>query len=294
MCNKFLVTLLSIFIISHASVFADEMVLIQTVATDRKTFVIRKGHKQGIGVGQESLFSTKKVSLAARAVEVNREFSLWKILDENISVPFSKDQIVNYMTSVESIEVQIPEVRARRKEFFFDPKRYWYFRSGISRTINQNLSNAETGTDKVRQGMQFEAILSFNWRPSWEIGVGGRFDVEQEVLEQGDFAVPSSRFFLMTELIYQLDYFKGKKSNFYISAALGIGRSQTQVNDKISSGTAFVVPAVRLGWQRKYFNSWWLTFEGMMESVSTEESFKNTAPQETNFTNAKVLVGLKI
>ena len=49
---------------------ADELVIIQTVATDRHTFVIRRGHKQGIGIGQESLFTTSKVSLAARAEPV--------------------------------------------------------------------------------------------------------------------------------------------------------------------------------------------------------------------------------
>lgn len=269
------------------------MVIVKTVSSDKKTFVIRRGKKDGIGVGQESLFSTMKVSLAARAVEVNREFSLWKILEENFSVPFEKEQIVNYISSVESVEVQIPEVRKRKAEFFFEPKRFWYLRSGVSRTINQNLSNADKGTDKVRQGMQFDALLSYNWTPGWEIGIGGRFDIEEEIIEQGNLSLPSNRYFIMAEMIYHLDYFSGKKSNFYLSGALGIGRSQTQVDTKISSGTSYISPAVRLGWQKRIYNRWWLVAEGLIESVSSEETFSDGVTQESNFTNIKGMIGIK-
>lgn len=293
MINRISTTLLFICLAFSSLVLADEMVIVQTVATDKQTFVIRRGFKDGIGVGQESLFSTTKVSLAARAVEVNREYSLWKILEESYAVPFRKDQIVNYISSIESVDIQIPEIKKRKNEFFFDPARFWYFRTGISRTINQNLSDAPEGTDKARQGMQFDVLVSFNFTRNWEFGIGGRFDIEEEVIEQGNLAIPSSRFFLMTELIYQLDYFRGKKSNFYLSGAFGIGQSQTQVDDKVSTGTAFVSPAVRLGWQKKYYNKWWFVVEGLVESISSVEKFSDSDPQESNFTNIKAIMGIK-
>lgn len=291
--NRISIALALICILFSVKIFADEMVIVQTVATDRQTFVIRRGYKDGIGVGQESLFSTTKVSLAARAVEVNREYSLWQILEESYAVPFKKDQIVNYISSIESVDIQIPEVKKRKNEFFFDPSRFWYFRSGVSRTINQNLSDAAIGTDKVRQGMQFDILISYNFARNWEIGIGGRFDIEEEVIEQGNLSLPSSRFFFMTELIYQLDYFRGKKSNFYLSGAFGIGRSQTLVDDKLSSGTAYVAPAIRVGWQKKYYNRWWFVVEGLIESVSAKEKFSDSDFQESNFTNMKAMIGIK-
>jgi hypothetical protein len=272
---------------------ADELVIIQAVSTDQRTFVIAKGHREGIGRGQESLFSTTKISLVARAIEVNREYSLWSVIDDRANIPFEKEEMVNYSNTVESIEIQIPEVKIRRNQIFFQPKKFWYMRTGFSRTLSQTISDAPSDTDKYRQGMQFDALFTYNWKPKWEWGIGVRYDVEAEVLEQGDVTVPSSRFLLTSEILYQLEYFKGKKSNFYISGSLGVGRSQTQVTNFISTGWAFVIPTVRVGWQRHYHGKWWFLLEGLMESVKTEESFTDTDPQETNLTNMKILMGIK-
>ena len=81
---------------------ADEMVRVQTVSKDQLTFVVSLGKGDGIMVGQQSLFSTRKISLAARAVEVSRYYSLWA-LSEKTASSLSKGQTISYNQRVNSI-----------------------------------------------------------------------------------------------------------------------------------------------------------------------------------------------
>jgi len=78
----------------EATLAAEELVIIQTVSVDQKSFVVAKGLKDGISNGQELIFANENVSLVCKAVEVNRDYSYWYPINENMSVPFLREEIV--------------------------------------------------------------------------------------------------------------------------------------------------------------------------------------------------------
>ena len=95
-------------------VFSDELVRIQTVSKDRSSFVVALGKGDGIQVGQSSLFSTRKISLMANAVEVNRYYSLWNISEQEGVVPFKRNQFVNFSKQINSIFIEVPRLHKLR------------------------------------------------------------------------------------------------------------------------------------------------------------------------------------
>src|SRR5690606_38636873 len=111
-----LLVIFFIFLYPFLSLAKEELLIIQSVSDSRKTFVIRKGKAEGILVNQESLFTSEKFSLAARVVEVNRDYSLWRLSDPRATVPFQKGETVNYTNTIENLYTEIPMLRYDPKE----------------------------------------------------------------------------------------------------------------------------------------------------------------------------------
>ena len=89
----------------------EEVLIIQAVSADKKSFMVRKGEIDGVIRGQESIFTTQEFSVAARPVEVTREHSLWAVSDPRARVPFQIGEVVHYTNEVNNIYSDIPAVR---------------------------------------------------------------------------------------------------------------------------------------------------------------------------------------
>lgn len=81
-----------------------ELLVVQTVTTTKRNFVVRKGIKDGVAQGQVSMFSTKNLALLAKATLVQHEFSMWTPVDKNLQVPFMREDFIIYNSSPEGID----------------------------------------------------------------------------------------------------------------------------------------------------------------------------------------------
>ena len=135
---------------------ADEMVRVQTISKDRLTFVVGLGKGDGIMAGQQSLFSTRKISLSARAVEVSRYFSLWELSEKDSVVPFKKGQTISYSKKVNSIFLEIPRLYKVQDDSFHKEKNYWVGKWYYSLSLSESVSGASSSDQLLRTGTHFE------------------------------------------------------------------------------------------------------------------------------------------
>lgn len=280
----------------------EELIVVQAVSTSRQTFVINRGLRHGVNTSMEALFSTKDLSLMARVVEATRDFSMWRINEKRAVFPFEKEQIVTYNQAGTNIWNEIPEVREKLQQALTDAE---VFRSiygaqhsisarlGLTSTFYESVSETDSERKPSRGGFQVEAIYHYRWREKMELGAGLRFDKEDAVIDDPPLTIPSQRYFLLAEFTYHFDRFEKTQNNLYATVGAGIGRSQTTVNDSVSTGLATVLPYVKFGYlaQKSPKFAWFV--ESSIEAISTNESFLDTKEQTTNLVNAKIGGGLR-
>lgn len=278
------------------NIWAEELVIVQAISSTKKSFIIRRGFEEGVRPDQEGMFSNSKFSFVARAIEVNRSYSLWRMLETETTVPFQKDQFVYFNRTPEKLEVEIPKIedrQERRKQLFFEASNFWSLRYAYSYAFQSTVSNADSDIETFRQGAQYEIMYHRNFRPNWEYGIGVRVDQETEQIEDVSLEVPTTRVFAIGEIAYNFDQMSGYSGYFYAAAGAGIGNSSSSVGGEVSSGAAFLLPNLRVGYQFSTFSKKGILVEGMMESISATETFASGIEQEVLVTNIKASIGFK-
>ncbi len=275
----------------------DNLVIIQTVSSSRRSFVIHRGAKDGISTNQLALFSTEKISLLCRAIEVAHDHSLWRVDEPMASVPFQKRQFVAYTSSLETIWTKIPSLKdLLQKQIRFSlskPKPYWLLRGSISYGLYESISETLPDSTKRRSGQQFEALWNFNFSKNIDGGLGARLDNETAILSTQDLSVESRRMFILSELTYMFPPFSATKNYVYLTATVGLGTSSTSVNENTSSGTAAILPALHLGLATHVSQQNYFMVEGVIESIAVKEKFADGTLQESNIVNAKLTLGYR-
>ena len=273
----------------------DELVIIQAVSTTKKNFVVRRGFEEGVSVGQESLFSTANFSVLCRAVEVTRHHSLWIPLDKRAKVPFDRKDYVTFSNNVEKVSIKIADIVEQKKESArWKRKEYWITRFSISAAMWESVSETNAEREANRGGFQFEVYGSRTVYEDIELAIGVRFDQETAIIDESNLEIPTTRYMLMGELIYNFPNFDGTKDNVYAALGGGIGLSYTTVNEQQSSGIAYLAPIVRLGYKKTLSPKYALLIEGVGEAISMEETPENEEDvQTTNIVNLKFSMGLK-
>ena len=136
----------------------EQVVIIQAVSADKKSFMVRKGQIDGVVEGQESVFSTDRFSVAARPVEITREHSLWVVSDAKSGVPFQIGQVVHYTNEINNIYSEISALRF--DEMFQDvildsrnkPLENIILRTGLGLTVRETVTDvsAKERTETLR------------------------------------------------------------------------------------------------------------------------------------------------
>ena len=275
----------------------EELVIIQTVSASRATFVIRKGAREGAVLHQKALFSTDKVSILCKAIEVTSEYSLWQVADPKMQVPFQKRQFVVLNTSLETIWQKIPhlkeELTKRVAQAKAKPVPYWIVRAGSSRGVYASVSETGSQTSTERVGLQFDGSYNSKLLESVDYSLGLRMDNETSKQESPNLVVSTVRYFVTAELTYNFPDFTNTSNHFYSSAGGGIGTSETSVADAKSAGTAFLGPVFRFGLRTKLSEKYSLLVEGAAEAISMNETFADGTRQTTNIVNGKFSVGFR-
>jgi hypothetical protein len=273
----------------------DELVIVQSVSTTLKTFVIRRGADDGVVLGQESLFSTTNISLRMKAVEVSRYYSLWKLSENRATIPFLKNDFITYTNDLDRVTVEVSKLVEKEKEYSSIILRddFWLFRTALSVTFFESISSTEANSESSRGGIQFEIFRPREIYPSIEWAWGLRYDSESVILDNSNLEIPSTRILGMMEFTYNFPAFKRTNDNIYASLGAGIGTSSTDVNGEVSSGYAIVTPVVRIGYNKAYSSNLVFIIEGTGEAISTTEAFDDGTEQTTNLVNIKFTVGIK-
>jgi len=289
-----LTLLIALLFKSITYLYADELILIQAISTTEKTFVIRKGAQDGITPGQESLFSNNNISLMARATEVTRDFSIWKLIEENANVPFVKRELVTYNASAESLWLEIPKLRTQVSQIsYFRPSNHWKFRTSFSRSLSETTSDTAAATEPTRNGVDIEILYGKRFHPRFEWDLGFRYDYETSRLEEPVLIISTRRYFLTGEMTYHFSPQKRKDGNYYMSLGVGAGLSNTIVDEDISAGYALLMPTASLGYIGPLNETWAYTFNVNAESVSAKEVMPTGEIQSTTIILTKFTVGLR-
>ena len=289
------------------NVFADdkpreELMVVQTVSKDRRSFVITKGMKDGVLKGQEIIYSNENVSILCKALEVNRFYSLWTPVDKNINVPFNKEDFVSYnsyaygnvaldiLADVHLTDTKVDlnlEYKKFRSENNFSRK------GSLDRGLSQ--SSSDVSADKTSSPTGYSFALEYNIRYSYqfEVSAGARIDNVVYRITSPDLDIPTSRVMATIAATYHLLEISNDKNNLYLTLAAGIGKSTTTINEVQSSGIVTLLPEVRLGYLMPLSTSIAVFIEGSVESLSTHETLQDQTKQDTNVLNSKLTIGFR-
>lgn len=271
----------------------DELVRIQTVSKDRSSFVVALGKGDGIQVGQSSLFSTRKISLMANAVEVNRYYSLWNISEKEGVVPFKRNQFVSFSKQINSIFIEIPRLHKLQADVFHKENYYWMGKWNYSFSLSESVSGASSSDQILRTGSHFEIGYVRDWTTKLDWGVGVRYDREVSTRQSPGLEIPNAKICVTGDIYYHFSHLGESKINPYLGVGIGVGYSNTSVNSTVSKGLAMILPVLKVGLQTEVAESKFLIFEGIIESVSATESFGDGTEQKTSTLNAKAAAGFK-
>lgn len=291
MKHCFFLLIITLTLISH--IHADEMVRVQTISKDRLTFVVGLGKGDGIMVGQQSLFSTRKISLSARAVEVGRYFSLWELSEKESLVPFKKGQTISFSKKVNSIFLEIPRLYKLKDDSFHKEKNYWVGKWYYSLSLSESVSGASSSDQLLRTGTHFEINYLKDWTTKLDWSFGVRYDREVSKRQNPGIEVPNTKFFVIGDIYYHFSRFGESKVNPYLSLGVGIGYSITSISNSLSKGYAMILPAIKGGFQTEFAEKKFLLAEATIESVSSTETFASGIEQKTGTLNAKASIGYK-
>lgn len=284
----------------------EELVIIQAISSSKKTFVVNKGQTEGVNLDSEAIFSTEDSSIVCRAIEVNRDQSLWKVVNEEGLAPFKKDQFVTYNPSTRNIWSEIPDVKifvdeqtraraivAKKKDGSAGEFNFFHLRGYFSYTSFESASEIDSESIPNRNGFQVSLMYYRRYLKNLDIGVGLRWDKEEAVDDTIDITIESARFFVLGELVYHFDKFDGTNNNLFAGLGIGYGTSETTISGTTTSGTASILPYARFGYLYDTGGSYDYTFETSAESISTTESFEDGDEQTTSLINVKVAIGLR-
>lgn len=297
------IILILLFFSTISTYSKEELVFIQTVSTGKKSFVIRRGIQEGVSIGQKSLFTNDDFSLVARAIEVTREHSLWQITNKDILVPFKKGDVLSYSKQIKDIYHEIPLLLFKPNEKSLERRMQklrragnWSIKASMSRSLLQSVSGVDAQKqESQREGTQFEInkIFQIFSIPRFEMNIGGRFDYE--ILQQSSpsITITSKRYFLKMGATYHLRPYNSKKSNFYLGVDVGGGLSNTSVLNKSLTGTALLLPAIKIGHLKQFSNNKSFLAEIIIENIYMEEKSESNLEQSTSVTNAKISLGLR-
>lgn len=270
----------------------EKLWVIAQVSDTAKSFVIRRGGKDNITLGQEGFFSNSDVKFRARAIEVSRYLSLWKIMEQNTKTPFKKGDLVNYSHATEDINTPIIsiDVSSQKKESPLQ-EAFWKFKLGASLTLAEVQSNQEN-SERSRKGFSLEGYRAHLLAPNWNFAYGLRLDRDSYNDTEFETSATTSRYLAVTELNYLLDQFSSNGNYYYAGLGLGYGLSSSEVLGATATGTTLLLPAVKIGYQSVWKkNTKWI-IEGVVESLSQNESYVDSGSQKTQIVNTKINLGL--
>ncbi len=275
------------------SAFGEELVVIRAISSTKKSFVLPLGTKNGISLGQESLFTTENLSLIATAKEVTRNESLWELNDKDAMVPFKIDEFVSFSNNLESLVYEIPLIKFKEKEVIYIGKNAWFFRFGYYGTLSETISSVDANNILSSFGLSIDGLYLMDLTRKINVGIGLRYDSDTSQNSTPQLAVPTDRVLAEGEIQYKFDPFSNTTNYFYGTLDLGIGVANSNVSGTSSSGLALLLPGIRFGINFSISSKNSILAELALENILTSQTFQNGTKQDTSELDLKFSLGFK-
>ena len=275
---------------------AYELIMIQAVSENRRTFITRNGKRQGIQPGVTATFTAEDVSILAKAINVTGNFTQWQIVNADAIVPFEKSTIVTYYPATEYIWALAPEKERKKyiKSQIPMAQQSWVFKGALSRGLSESVSDAPANSPK-RGGymgeVYFEKDIFGGNGLAFDIGI--RY--ERETVNYTGASLVTKRTMVVGDILYYFnflrDYINGGR--FFLGAGLGYGLSNTSTVGLSQSGPVSLLPTMKLGVSLPFNETWEFVTDGAFESLNTREEQESGNVQTTTQTNFKFGFGLR-
>ena len=277
----------------------EELLVVQAVSSDRTSFVVQRGAQDGVVAGQESLFTTEDASLAAVVVEISREHSLWRLSDARGTVPFDKGDTLVFTGAIDSLPLALSlgrfalgeEEREKLRELQKHPPfGKALLRSSFSFALDETVSDSasQSQRDAQRTGLQVAGLYALPLNSRVSLAFGLRFDRDTVSQEDPDLEIPTSRLFVLGEILFHLE---GR--NLYLGAGAGLGQSESEVGSVSVQGQAQALPIIKVGHRRALGKGRFaLVSELGLEYLRIGEHFSGRIRQDTSILNGKFSLGL--
>lgn len=277
----------------------EELQVVQAVSSTKRSFVLTKGINEGVSLGQEVIISNENVNIVCRAVEVNRNYSLWEPIDTQVNIPFKRDDIVSFNPhSFGNIALNIDGIElpdSYKKEFsYFRESDNWSLNYAYTLGLYQTSSEVSRENSTRRVGSQFQAEYHWRFRPEIELAGGLRYDTEVSRIDSGgNVDIESTRIMATFSMTYHLFDLSSGNNNWYVTLTGGIGNASTTINEETSKGRAYLIPELRLGYLVPFTRTKALQVEASIENITSAESFDGGGEQNNSIVNSKISVGLR-
>ena len=272
---------------------AEELVIVQSVSTTKRTFAIRRGNAHGITLNLKALFSNDEVNIIAKCTDITRFFSVWEPVNQQMIVPFLKGEFVSYNRKTDNLGLEIVRFKYNPQVNLLRSKPSWILKMGLTRTLSGAVSSTGADNEELRTGFQVEGAYKKRFYKAFSWMAGIRYDHEVIRLTRPILDIPINRYLAMAEIIYQFPELSKEDSYVYTGLAVGLGYSRSLINSNVVlQGLCTVLPMVHLGYLLS-LNNYALLFELGVESLSTKGSFENNVEQSTNLINGKFTIGIQ-
>ncbi|MBF0362314.1 MAG: hypothetical protein HQK49_14960 [Oligoflexia bacterium] len=290
-------------------VLAYQLVPMLGISEDKKSFFTNMGEEKNIVEGMEGTFTSDNISVIAKAVSVSNKISIWKIIERSAIVPFQKDQVVTFNYATEKIWMFDPnnyltykkfqqeeEIRKERLALLKTREGYKHIISVKRSMFNGetiSISQTDSSTITSRNGDIFEIMYAYNIGIGFQFGLGYR--IEKENLYATEVNSISNRAYIYFDFSYHFVPYKELPHIYlFLGSSLGTGTSKTVMPDDDISGKSMLFPTIYGGLEYFFYRGHALCLEGGVETINTQESFKNGTRQDTSEVNYKIGLGYSI
>lgn len=280
------------------------LVVIQNVANDDQSFVIRKGMADNITKGQISLFSSNSISFTARAISITNEYSQWIVNDKNMKVPFEKGQIVTMNYSPERVWLEIPKIMGdknyqemlakeeaaiQERQFVRYDNRFEIFYGKYQGLSESTALSENNDASRVGDSFQFNYAIPFN--QTFQFIAGFRYDNDLVTLLNPAVEQETTRYMATASLKILFNNKWNYRFSYFVLLGAGYGRSETTLQDTVKVGSAMLLPSVGLGLEYKISTTKSLIFKVNFDAIHSNEAFADSADITSDMTALGLSVG---
>jgi hypothetical protein len=164
-------------------------------------------------------------------------------------------------------------------------------KTAMTRGLSESTSEAYPGNTR-RGGLLYEILYEKEYFENLALDIGARY--EKEIVIVSEATLTTQRLMLIGDVLYYIPGLEDLTSaRIYLGLGLGYGESSTATTGSVSSGTAMLIPAAKIGGSMRFNRDYHFILEGAFETLQTTEKLPVGGTQTTNQSNMRVGIGIR-